>query len=149
RYGYRFNEVVLPIPVKPERTDREVAEFVEAMRQRIAGQIQSRFAALAVEVTGTVRITDQDRPSDQQSVLRVVFRSARGSQVSHFIHYAVAGKYVVAHYLSHLRGRHRWEDVVDLVITSPLSVWFWGVPWLQNQHSIIAAISRDVSNNSY
>jgi hypothetical protein len=147
RYGYKINETTIPVPVKPEWTDKEIERFVEALRQKIASQIQSRFASAGVQVANAVSIKDTDLPSDDRKFLKVIFRSKRGSQASHFITYAIAGKYVVIHYLSRIRGTYRWHDVVDFIIFGPLSIWFWGVDWLQNQYSIIAAISRIVRNS--
>ena len=149
RYGTRVHKITLPIYVKPEWTDQEINRFVDAMQERIGSQTESRFSTLGVQVTYSVLIQDRDLPFDNRSFLKIIFRSRRGSQVSHFIYYAMAGKMVVAHYLSHIRGMHLWQDVVDFVVTSPLSIWFWGMRWLQNQYSIVAAISRDLSNNSY
>jgi len=53
---------------------------------------------------------------------------------------------MVVHYLSRVRGKYRWYDVVDFVIMGPLTVWFWVVSWWQNSYSIIAAISKVVNN---
>lgn len=147
RYGYKINEITLPIAVKTEWTDNETQEFVNAMRQRIASQIQNRFAGSGVQVTSRVHIKDKDLPSDNRTFLKVIFRSIRGSQASHFITYAVAGKYVVIHYISLIRGKYRWHDAVDFVISSPLTIWFWGLSWVQNQYSIIASISKIVGNS--
>lgn len=147
RYGYQINRISLSIPVQPEWSDYEISGFVDALRQRTASQIQTRFSSAGVEVINTVQIRDKQMTSDNKLFLKIVFRSKRGSQVSHFIHYAIAGKYVVIHYLSRIRGKYRWHDVVDFVITGPLSMWFWGWDWIQNQYSIISAISNIVSNS--
>lgn len=147
RYGYKINETTLPIAVKPEWTEQEIREFVEAMQNRIASQIHDRFAAAEVQVTNPIYIKDKDLPADNRNFLKVIFRSRRGSQASHFITYAITGKYVVVHYLSRIRGKYRWHDVADFVITGPISIWFWGISWLQNQYSVIAAISKIVSNS--
>jgi hypothetical protein len=148
RYGYKINQTTLSIPVKTEWTDEEIYKFSVSMRQKISTQIQSRFESFGVEVVNPVTIKDKNMQQDSRDFLKIIFRSRRGSQVSHFIYYAVAGKYVVIHYLTYVRGKYWWHDIVDFVITGPLHIWFWGVDWLQNQYSIITAISKHV-NNSY
>lgn len=148
RYGYEINQTTLSIAVKPEWSDKEINEFVVSMRQRIATQILNRFASSKLEVINPVHIKDKNMQQDGRDFLKIIFRSIRGSQVSHFIYYAIAGKYVVVHYFTRVRGKYRWHDMVDFVITGPLHIWFWGIDWLQNQYSIIAAISRYL-NNSY
>lgn len=148
RYGYSINQDTLSIPLKPEWSDQEIDTFSDEMRNRIAAKIKERFSSVNVEVINPVVIKDKDMQQDSRKFLKVSFRSKRDSQVSHFINYGLAGKYVVIHYLSRVRGKYRWHDVVDFVILGPITVWFWGMNWWQNQYSIISAMSKIV-NNSY
>jgi hypothetical protein len=147
RYGYEINHTTLSIPVRTDWTEQQIDKFISVMRQRIAQQITSRFSAIGVQVTNPVNIKDRDKPSDSRSFLKIVFRSARGSQVSHFIYYAPMGKYVVIHYIALVRGKYRWHDVADFAISGPVSIWLWLLDWIQNQYSIIASISKFIGNS--
>lgn len=147
RYGYEVNEDVIPIPVDSSWTEQQILSFVSAMRHRIAYKFRERFSSSKIEIIESFTIKDKDMPSDARNFLKIIFRSIRGSQVSHFVDYEIMGKYIVVHYVSKIRGKYRWHDVADFVIMGPLTIWFWGIGWLQNQYSIVAAISKIVYNS--
>lgn len=147
RYGNKLTQTTLPIPVMPDWTDKRMSRLVNALQQTIATQIRSRFSSSEVEVTNPIYIKDRRMPRDNRNFLKIVFRSRRGSQISHFTRYEIEGKLIVAHYFTYIRGSYKWHDIVDFVITGPLHVWFWVLDWIQNQYSIIAAISKYVNNS--
>jgi hypothetical protein len=147
RYGYQVNKITFPIPLSKEWGPKEIGTFAHELRQKIATKIQDRFFSDGVAVTDPIYIKDKDLISDNRSFLKIVYKSKRGSQVSHFIYYAMSGKYLVMHYMSYVRGKYRWHDVVDFVISGPFTMWFWGIDWLQNQYSIVASISQFINNS--
>lgn len=147
RYGYEFNKISIPVPVKADWEDKDIAALVDELRTKLANQFKTRYAADKVEVLNPVYVKDKDLPSDSRAFLRITYNSRRGSRISHFIHYAIAGKYVVIHYTSRVRGNYRWHDIVDFVISGPMTIWGWGLDWIQNQFSVISYISRFVTNS--
>ena len=147
RYGVRVNRAVLPIAVDPEWTEEGIQNFVEGLQQAVAVRIEESFSSSDVEVVLPVNITDRSLPSDSRDFLKIVYRSTRGSQLSHFIRYEKVGRVVVAHHFTFLRGRYEWHDVVDFVVTAPFHIWFWVFDWMRNQYSIVATLGRDVDNS--
>ncbi len=147
RYGYEINHRTLSIATKPEWEDAQIQEFAAEMSETIARKIRDHFSGANMEVINPVHIKDRDLATDVRNFLKIIFHSIRGSQVSHFIYHAVIGKYIVVHYITRVRGKYRWHDVVDFVITGPLTIWFWFVNWMQNQYSVIASISKFIGNS--
>ncbi|MFN8413163.1 MAG: hypothetical protein U0Z26_12320 [Anaerolineales bacterium] len=147
RYGYEINHRTLSIATRVEWTDAQIQEFAAEMGERIATKIREHFAGANVEVINPVHIKDRDLTSDARDFLKIIFHSIRGSQVTHFIYHSVLGKYIVVHYITRVRGKYRWHDVVDFVITGPLTIWFWFANWMQNQYSVVAAISKFIGNS--
>ena len=147
RYGYEINHRTLSIATQADWDDGQTQELARELSERIAARIRTHFSGASLEVTNPVNVTDRDKAADMRDFLKIIFRSMRGSQVSHFIYHAVLGKYIVIHYMTRVRGKYRWHDVVDFVISGPASFWFWIVDWVQNQYSVIAAISKFIGNS--
>ncbi|NEP23728.1 hypothetical protein [Moorena sp. SIO3I6] len=118
------------------------------MNKEIADKTHQKLSQSTVNL---VLAYDRELRSDRKNFLKILFRTVRGSQLSHFVHYAVAGKSIVAHYFTYVRGTHNWFDVLAFVFFSPVSIWFWLVPWLANEFSITSYISTrlEYMNNSF
>jgi hypothetical protein len=147
RYGKAIKVTEFPIPTKRSWTERETVEIAEKMNQTVETASMERLAMPGITAFGTIDIIDKRLISDKRSFLKVVYQTMRGSQLSHFVHYAVNGKSIVAHYYTYIRGATKWHDVFHFVFFSPLTIWFWGIPWLKNQCSILSMISRTEANS--
>jgi hypothetical protein len=147
RYGTPIKVTEFPIPANSSWTEKETAEIAHKMNQRVESRSMERLCMPGISAFGTIDIIDKRLLTDKRSFLKVVYKTIRGSQLSHFVHYAVAGKSIVAHYYTYIRGATKWHDVFNFVFFSPLTIWFWGIPWLKNQCSILSLISRTEANS--
>ncbi len=145
RYGYEINDVAVPVFV--DLPSHQIDDLVRALTNRLYSTLQDAFANLNMVLAFPVVIKDKEYPEDQREFLKMVMRTSRGSQLSHFIHFAVTGKYIVTHFTTKVRGRYEWYNVVNFILLSPITVWFWGVDWWKNQYSIVASISTTVGNS--
>jgi hypothetical protein len=147
RYGTPINVTEFPIPANSSWSEKETVEIAQRMNQRVESRSMERLRMKGIAAFGTIDIIDKRLFTDKRSFLKVVYKTIRGSQLSHFVHYAVAGKSIVAHYYTYIRGATKWHDVFNFVFFSPLTIWFWGIPWLKNQCSILSVISRTEANS--
>jgi hypothetical protein len=147
RYGTPIKVTEFPIPTNSSWTEKETAEIAQKMNQRVESRSMERLSMEGISAFGTIDIIDKRLFTDKRSFLKVVYKTIRGSQLSHFVHYAVAGKSIVAHYYTYIRGATKWHDVFNFVFFSPLTIWLWGIPWLKNQCSILSLISRTEANS--
>jgi hypothetical protein len=147
RYGWSATEGVWPIPVKPEWSAAEVKAFADALRQKLAEKIRLRLPSDAAQVLAPVFIEDKRR-SVRKEFVRTLAKTPLGSMVTHFIHFASFGRSITLQYESFIRGTYHWFDLAKFIAESPISIWFWGWPWLQNSYSVVSRISN-FSGNSY
>jgi hypothetical protein len=140
RYGSEIDSTVLPLPAQAEWSAEQTMEFGQSLQASLASRIVARLPASAVEVAADCVITDQES-GEKKSFIRLVVRSHFGSMLTHFIHYASFGRTITAHYFTFLRGSHGDWAAVKFILESPLTIWFWGIPWLRNRHSIAADLS--------
>lgn len=147
RYGTPVKVTEFPIPANSSWTEKETAEIAQKMNQRVEARSMERLCMQGISAFGAIDVIDKRLFTDKRSFLKVVYKTIRGSQLSHFVHYAVAGKSIVAHYYTYIRGATKWHDVFNFVFFSPLTIWFWGIPWLKNQCSILSLISRTEANS--
>ena len=145
RYGYEVNDIALPIFI--DRDFFQVKEISDELARAVYQSFQEVFSDLSMEVLFPVLIRDKDYPADQREFLKVIIKTKRESQLSHFIHFAVTGKYVVVHFTTKIRGRYEWYNLVSFILASPLTVWFWGMDWWKNQYSIVASLSTIIDNS--
>jgi hypothetical protein len=146
RYGGRIGRTVLPIPVHSYWTADDTARFATTLQEGLSRRIDQRLAGSSVQVSVNSPITDLTS-GELKSFLRLVVRSRFGSMLTHFVHYAGFGRTITAHYFTFIRGSHGLLDLIEFVLLSPFTIWFWSLPWLFNCHSLIARISafRDTS----
>jgi len=144
RYGYRINRTEFSIPIDINWSDRKIEEFATEMSQTIAVKTHERLKQPTVDL---VTIVDRKLKLDSKNFLKIVFRTKRGSQLSHFVYYAVSGKSIVAHYFTYVRGTYEWYDVFNFIFFGPISIWFWSIPWINNQFSIVSSISTTIGNS--
>jgi hypothetical protein len=142
RYGEETSRFVLPIPADGDWTAEEVAQFSGRLSRGLAGAVRARLeGADSVRVDDDIQISDVST-NESKPFIKVQVRSKFGSTLTHFVHLASFGKTITAHYFTFVRGTvTRWETF-KFVLASPFSIWFWGIPWLLNEHSILAQISR-------
>lgn len=141
RYGEELERVFFNLPVESEWDEEKIAQFAGSLQERLALRLTTRVPSKLVTLKDDLRITDLDS-SEARSFLRMLAKSRYGSTLVHFVHYAPFGRTLTAHYFTYLRGTFSDWDVVKFAIASPFTIWFWGLPWVLNQYSVIADISR-------
>jgi hypothetical protein len=141
RYGDLINWMTLSIPVQTDWSFKTTFDSAQASRAALAQRIAGRVPPEAVHVIDPKAVTDLES-EETKHFTRVRVRSRFGSSVTFFIHYAVFGHTITSHYFTYRRGTYGTWDVVKFILASPLTIWFWGLPWLTNRYSIIAAISQ-------
>lgn len=145
RYGYEINDVAVPIFV--DLPLHQLKDLAAELANRLYHALQASFSELDMELDFPVIIKDKEYPTDQREFLKMLIRTARGSQLSHFVHLAITGKYIVVHFTTKVRGRYEWYNIVSFILLSPITIWFWGVDWWKNQYSIISSISTMLGNS--
>lgn len=141
RYGQELEDLFLSLPIKSEWDEEKTSHFARSLQERLAVLIQARMPSGLVQIKEDLQIKDLDS-GQQKLFLRIIAKSRYGSMLTHFIHYAAFGRTLTAHYFTYLRGIYSELDVVKFALASPFTIWFWGIPWLLNQHSIISDLSR-------
>jgi hypothetical protein len=140
RYGDEVHHISFSVPVKAEWSPEETTRFAARLREDLARRVGARIPP-ALAQADLLTIADQ-QSGEKKDFLRILVRSRFGSLLAHFVHYASYGQTVTAHYFTFVRGIQTDWAVARFVIESPFTIWFWGIPWLLNQYSIIAEISR-------
>jgi hypothetical protein len=147
RYGKQITYKSFSIPLQREWGSEEAARMATDLRNGIAERVARRLPGTA-EVRCPLEIKDRDLPDEPgKDIVRVRSLSHRRSMLVHFLHYAPLGQSVTAHHFIFLRGTHKPFDEFKFVFFSPFSIWTWGLPWLQNQFSILSHLSMTVSNS--
>lgn len=147
RHGQRINRTVFSIPVDTNWSDAEVLSFASSMREELINRTSDKLGTSGNVFTESIEIHDRKKTSDSKTFLKMSFKTVRGSKLTHFVHYAVVGKSIVAHYFTYVQGTYEWDDVVNHILVSPMSIWFWGIAWYVNRHSIISAMSKNIENS--
>jgi hypothetical protein len=141
RYGQLLYRAVISIPVRDDWSFQATQVSAQTLRATLAQRIVGRLPAESVQVIGDKVITDL-QTGEQKKFIRVWVRSSFGSMVTFFVHYAVFGHTITAHYYTYRRGAHHDWDAIKFILASPLTIWFWIIPWLRNRYSIIASSSH-------
>ncbi len=150
RLFFRYKELIyyatISVPVKEEWSFAATQVSSSTLRAALAQSVMARLPSDSVQVLASKTVKDLES-NQQKDFTRVLIRSTQGSSVIFFVHYAAFGHTITAHHFTYLRGAYSTWDVVKFVIASPLTIWFWGVPWLLNRYSIIAPMSRFRQNS--
>jgi hypothetical protein len=147
RYGEQIDYVPIRIPVKDQWGFKETQISAETLRTTLAERICARLPYEAMQVIGRKTIVDLDT-EEQKQFTRISIRSAFGSTITMFLHYAAFGQTITAHYFTYRRGVYSIWALVKFTLASPFTLWFWGIPWLLNRHSLISRIS-DFRSSSF
>jgi hypothetical protein len=147
RYGWKATYGVWPVPVKPEWSTQQIEAFVVSLRRKLADRIHLRLPDESVQVLEPVTIEDKQRGIRKEFV-RTLARTKIGSMVTHFIYVDSFGRSLTLRYDSFVRGVYTWFDLAKFIAQSPLTIWFWIVPWSRNAHSIVSRLSN-FSDNSF
>lgn len=141
RYGELLDLETIAIPVNKDWDFKATEISAHTLRLSLAQRIAARFPEGSVQVSGNSIISDL-KSKEQKEFVRVLVRSPFGSMVTFFIHYAAFGHTITAHYYTLRRGTHGDWDIAKFILASPVTVWFWLLPWLLNRYSITATISH-------
>lgn len=147
RYGQEVDYVAIPIPVKEQWGFKETSISAETLRTTLAERICARLPYESVQVIGRKIIADLET-GEQKEFTRISIRSAFGSSVTMFLHYAAFGQTITAHYFTYRRGIYTIWALIKFALASPFTLWFWGIPWLLNRHSLVSRIS-DFRSSSF
>jgi hypothetical protein len=147
RYGQEIDYVAIPIPVKDQWGVKETLVSAETLRTTLAERICARLPYESVQVIGRKIIADLET-GEQKEFTRISIRSTFGSTVTMFLHYAALGQTITAHYFTYRRGVYSVWALVKFALASPFTLWFWGIPWLLNRHSLVSRIS-DFRSSSF
>lgn len=147
RYGEQVGDHYFPIPVNPDWGGEQVRDFAHSLRVELAQRVRSRLHVRNVEVLDSLGVKDVGT-GEGKAFLRLTVRSALGSLLTHFVHYAPFGQTITAHYFTYLRGTESLWELCKFIFVSPFTIWFWGPRWLMNQFSVTAAVSF-FSGNSF
>ena len=145
RYGNEIHSSTIQIPVRAEWNVEETAAFADRLRELTVDRLRLRLpeqASLATE-----EIVDTEVRQGKRFV-KIITSTGRGSRLVHFLHYDSFGNSIVAHFFTYVRGTWSDFDLFEFVATSPVTFWFWGIPWLRNRFSIILAMSH-LDDRSY
>jgi hypothetical protein len=141
RYGELIYWTVISIPVKEEWSFEATQVSAMTLRTTLAQKIASRLPSSAVHILPKKQVIDFNSLA-QKEFTRVRVSTPMGSSVTFFIHYAVFGHTITAHYFVFRRGAFSDWDIVKFVFASPLTIWLWGIPWLRNRFSILSHASN-------
>lgn len=141
RYGKEIFSTVLPIPTDVSWAAEETSRFAASLQMNLADRLRKCLPQVAAEILEPHRITNMDTQA-KKDFIRILSRSERDSRLVSFIHYAPYGSNITAHYFTYRRGHYSSLDVAKLILGSPVSLWFWILPWLRNRYSLALRISH-------
>ena len=147
RYGQQIDYTTIHIPVKAQWGFKETRISADTLSASLGQRIIARLPLESVQVMVRKAIADL-QTGEQKEFIRISVRSMFGSSVTMFVHYAAFGQTITAHHFTFRRGTYGFWDLAKFVLASPFTIWFWGIPWLRNQHSIISRIS-DFRSSSF
>src|SRR5262245_10582965 len=147
RYGAEISHEIVPVPSPADWQLEEIHMAINSLRQVLAERLRDRLRGDGAEVIEPAVVSNLDR-SYAKAFAKVVARAPQGSLLVYFIHFAAFGNSIVVHYFAFSRGLVNQWRLFRFIIESPISIWFWGIPWLQNRFSILSSISR-VEDDSY
>jgi hypothetical protein len=138
---FRFDQMVFQFKLPLELDHRERAvevgrDAVAALRERLVSKLEN--LPILVDVVSPKNLTT----SEVRPFLRILATTPAGSRHALFMNGAVFGCYLIFHIYGFARGIVRPLDRIRFICLAPLSIWFWVVPVLLRDRSLIAQIAR-------
>lgn len=150
RYGTKISSNIYPLRFnqKPKQSevDTIILDLKNHLVESIREDIDSRIAK-GSHSTEVVEIYDRYMKGDLRTFTRFSYVGLRGGEVSNFILFEYIGAYIIIHFDSCFKGVPHWYDMVNFLLSSPIRIWFWIIPWLRNDFSILTRLSRYLDNS--
>ena len=150
RFGSRVDQSIFPIRYSENLSNDETKDILTSIEDflvsAIEDQIDSRIES-GVHKTEIVTIVDRNLNSEKKWFLRFSFTGERGGEVNHFLLFEFIGAYTIIHIDTYVKGIPHWYDKVDFLLRSPFRIWFWGIPYIREDFSILTTISEHLDNS--
>lgn len=140
RYGESVFKSTLPLVFDETWSQLRISSVIGQLCGELAKGIESRTPP-GIEVTGSLPVTNLNT-KDQKVFLRLLARTARGSLVSHFVHFEQLGHAAAVHVFAFARGLESAAEVFLFLFGAPFRIWFWYLPWRQSRYSILVRVSK-------
>lgn len=150
RYGTKISSEALPIKFSEKMDDASLLEVSDDLNEHLVASIRDEIdysIQKGHHRTEIINITDKNFRSDPRDFTRFSYVGLRGGEVNHFILFEYIGSYMLIHMDSYFKGIPHWYDKAHFVLSSPYRLWFWVIPWLRNDFSILTKLSKYLDNS--
>ncbi|MEZ5038525.1 MAG: hypothetical protein R2828_01475 [Saprospiraceae bacterium] len=150
RYGTKISGSIFPLRYSRQLDNEETKNIIFKLQKFLISALESEIdyrIERGEHKTEMITIADRNRTSDQREFLKFSFRGKRGGELTHFLLFEFLGSYTIIHFDSYIKGIPHWYNKADFLLRSPFRIWFWIVPYLRNDYSILAVISKYLDNS--
>lgn len=150
RYGSKVSNFAFPLKLAGQVDDKELLLITSELTDHLVDSIRIEIdysIRNGGHRTESITVVDKKNKTDPRTFTRLSYKGIRGGEVNHFILFEYVGSYILIHLDSFLKGIPHWYDKVYFLFSSPYRAWFWIVPWLRNDFSILAKVSLYLDNS--
>lgn len=150
RYGNPLSYEYFPLPVNNGVDDQELNLTLQELEEELVHAIRDKIdyrITRGKHKTENIVIHDRNLPTDSRNFTRFSYKGLRGGEINLFLLYEVIGSYIILHFDAYFKGIPHWYDKVYFLLSSPYKIWFWIIPWLRNDYSVLTKISQYLDNS--
>ncbi len=149
KYGTEVYSSIIPLKIDQNKTSKSKAQIISELRNELKAELNNQFASKTYFKMADIQVKDKKVPRDKRDFLRITFTTPRKSKINTMVYLQVLGNQVIIHQFVYLMGMYYWYDVLKFILFSPLSIWFWIIPWFRGEYNIINALSSRFSRSSF
>jgi len=149
RYGVKILDNTITIGLDsnnrkpPIQIAGDLINFITHELNSQFGSMPDRFKCQVID------IMDRKMPSDQRKFIKTTITTKRKAEINYFILILGVGKQLVIHEFLYLKGHSKWYKPVVFVLTSPLTIWGWFIPWVRKNFSTSSIIKTSMNKSTY
>ena len=150
RYGTRIHSENYPIRLIRNNLLTSKDDLIDELRRYLVQSISTDIdydIKNGTHKTDTIEVYDRYFKNDLRSFTRFAYTGLRGGEVNHFMLVEHIGNYLIVHLDSYFKGVPHWYDKAYFVMSSPYKIWFWFIPWLRNDYSVLTKLSLYLDNS--
>lgn len=118
----------------------EVSALAGSLQERLSARVRASLFGQKAALDEAL-VVENSRTGKKKAFIKVVALTDAETRISYFIHYQAFGMSLTAHYSAWARGKTDEYALVKFVAMCPFSIWLWGIPWLLDRYSLMAALS--------
>jgi hypothetical protein len=140
RYGRELFQTRFTFSASSGLEPSEVRDLAVSLQERLSARVRASLFGQPAALDEAL-VVQNSRTGQEKAFIKIVALTDAETRISYFIHYQAFGMSLTAHYSAWTRGKTDEFALVKFVVMCPFSIWLWGVPWLLDRYSLMAALS--------